>query len=95
MVYVDYGNKQAPAYNLVGIVHAEVHIYPHPPLVRKNCTEFTSLYESVLYHTIIVILILISCIDQKTVYIQKESIELVSLKIAYNLVELLSSKLIS
>ena len=35
VMYVDYGNKRAPAHYLVVSTHSEVYIYPHLPLVRR------------------------------------------------------------
>ena len=42
-MYVDYGNRRAPAHDLVVSAHAEVYIYPHPPLVRRIVQK--SLYK--------------------------------------------------
>ena len=42
-LYVAYGNKRAPAHDLVVSAHAEVYIYPYPSLVGRIVQK--SLYE--------------------------------------------------
>ena len=41
MMYVRYGNKRAPAHDLVVSLHAEVYIYPHPGLVSDIFQRYT------------------------------------------------------